>query len=453
MQDAARGASKDARGPGSSVSSVRKATMNPISVALKGKGLINLVQRSTSIARRYGVTAGKMARAMRQFAAILRQFECNATFPITGVALQRNPEVVRKYQEQGIEFAIHGYRHVDHTQLSRGEQSEHLALARQAFSRADIQVQGFRSPYLRWNPDTLAVLQEQGFAYDGSQGLAWNVLDGNETLAYKRVLGFYGALPAERYPSLPSLEGSLVRIPYSLPDDEALVERLDLQTADEMNAPWLATLQRTHALGELLTLGLHPERIEPCTGPLTAVLAEARRLTPGVWIARLDEIAAWWRTRTEASVEVSDAGDGGLRLTVTGPRGVSVLARAVETDAPTTAWANGYRQVAVTTLTIRAPQRPFIGISPGTAPGLAHFLRQQGYILETSEDKHLHSHYVHRAEFAPEDQRALLTEIEGSDGSLVRLSRWPDGARSALSITGDIDALTLFDYGLRALGR
>jgi peptidoglycan/xylan/chitin deacetylase (PgdA/CDA1 family) len=427
--------------------------MSSISVAIKGKGLVNFLRRSSSIVRRYGVTADKTARAMVRFAAILRRFECSATFPITGVALQRHPEVPRKYQDQGIEFAVHGYRHLDHTQLSQGEQSEHLRSARQAFGQAGIQVHGFRSPYLRWNSDTLAVLERQGFAYDSSQGLAWNVLDGRETPAYERVLDFYGALSADDHPSLPCLKSSLVCIPYSLPDDEALVERLDLQTEAEMNAPWLAVLRRTYELGELFTLGLHPERIGPCAGPLTAVLAEARRLKPGVWIARLDGIATWWTARAEAAVEITDAADGGFYLTVTGPSGTTVLARAVETDAPTTSWVDGYRQVMATTFTIRAPLRPFIGVSPGTSSRLVHFLRQQGYIVETSEMDHLYAYYFHQTEFAAEHKRTLLIEIEESDRPLVRLGRWPNGARSALSITGDIDALPLFDYGLRALGK
>jgi hypothetical protein len=32
------------------------------------------------------------------------------------------------------------------------------------------------------------------------------------------------------------------------------------------------------------------------------------------------------------------------------------------------------------------------------------------------------------------------------------LGRWPHNTGSALAITGDIDALTLWDYGLRYLG-
>ncbi len=427
--------------------------MNPISAAISGKGYLSFLRRSVSIARQYGMTTDKMNRALEQFAAILRQFGCSATFPITSVALGRNPQVIKKYQDQGIEFAIHGYRHIDHCQLSQAEQIAQMELAKQLFAKVGIKTRGFRNPYLRWNPDTLVALQQQDLAYDSSQCLAWDVLDGRETPAYLRVLSFYGAVRAGDYPSLPSLENNIIRIPYSLPDDEALVERLDLQTSVEMNALWLAILHRTFELGELFTLGLHPERIAACQEPLTAVLSEARQLVPTVWIARLDEIAGWWRARTGAMVRTSDAGGGKFRLTATGPEGMTLLVRAVQVDTPTQPWANGYQQTGATALTLQAPIRPWIGLSPTASSSMADFLRQQGYIVEQTSEPDLYAYYFDQPGFTAKDKRPILAQIEGTDRPLVRLGRWPNGARSALSITGDIDALTLWDYGLRLLGK
>jgi peptidoglycan/xylan/chitin deacetylase (PgdA/CDA1 family) len=426
--------------------------MNPISIAIEGKGALSFLRRGVSIARRYGMTPNRMHRALAQFAAILRQFGCSATFPVTAVTMARNSAMIEKYQAWDIEFAVHGYRHVDHSQLAQTEQLVYLAQARQVFAKAGMLPGGFRGPYLRWNPDTLAALRQQGFAYDSSQGLAWDVIDGHGTLAYRRALDFYGARSASDYPSLPFLEENLVRIPYSLPDDEALVERLALETTEQMGALWLDVLHRTHELGELFTLGLHPERIAVCREPLAGVLAKARVLTPAVWIARLDEIATWWRARAEAVAKITDAGDGGFHLVVAGPSGTTVLARAVKVDAPAVPWADGYRQVEATTLTIRAPCRPFIGVSPGTSLALTDFLHQQGYIVETSEESHRYSYYFDQTEFTVEHERPLLAQIEGTDRPLVRLGRWPDGACSALAVTGDIDAITLCDYGLRYLG-
>jgi hypothetical protein len=44
---------------------------------------------------------------------------------------------------------------------------------------------------------------------------------------------------------------------------------------------------------------------------------------------------------------------------------------------------------------------------------------------------------------------ALIRHIESTDAPLVRYWRWPSEARSALCVSGDLDALTLVDYALR----
>lgn len=427
--------------------------MNPISVAFEGKGPSRSARRAVNILGNYGVTPAKMDRALHQLDAILGQFRCRATFPITATVLRRNPAVVEAYQALGLEFAIHGYRHLDHCRLARTEQLTQLELARQLFDEVGVQAKGFRAPYLHANADTLAALQHQHLSYDSSQGLNWLVPNARATPSYDHLLTFYGALSASTYPSLPSLEGDLICIPYSLPDDEALMNHLSLHTTQQMSEIWLAVLRRSYELGELFTLGLHPERMLTCQEPLTAVLSEARRLNPAVWISRLDEIADWWRARSAARVQIREAADGRLQVSVTGPSGTTVLVRGVEVDAPARSWADGYQEVLRTTFTLHAPRRPFIGVSPTASPELSAFLRQQGYILETSRERHLYDHYLQQTSFSAPEQRTLLAQLRGTSLPLVRLGRWPHGAHSALAVTGDIDAMTLWDYGLRFLGR
>lgn len=426
---------------------------NPIAIAIQGKGFSNFLRRGVSITQRYGPTPGKMHRALDRFTALLRRYECPATFPITALALRRHPQWIQQYAAEGFEFAIHGHRHVDHAQLSLAEHLDALAQAQRICEDAEIAARGFRGPYLHATADTLTALRQHNLAYDSSQGLAWDVLDDHETPAYRDGLKFYGALSAEVYPSVPVLADGLVRMPYSLPDDEALIERLTFETPAQMAAPWLAILDRTHAQGELFVLGLHPERIAACEGALEAILRAARRRDPPVWIARLDEIADWWRARAATRVEMTRIGEDQIHLAVNGPPGTTVLIRAVQVAAPTTPWAGGYRQVTASSFTIRAESSPFIGLSTETPPVLVDFLRQQGYIVQISPPPHRYTYYIDQTTFTAEDQRPLLAEIEGTAMPLVRLSRWPNGARSALAVTGDIDALTLWDYGLRFLGR
>lgn len=427
--------------------------MNPIAVALKGKGPHLLSRRAAGIVRAYGPSPQRMEHALRRFVAILQAFDCGATFPVVARVLARHPQVFQVYQEQGIEFAIHGDRHIDHCAQTQAEQMDELAAALRRFHQLGISAQGFRAPYLHANADTLAALRQLGLAYDSSAAVSWDRLQPTESPTYSQALDFYGAVSAGEYPSLPYLDGGLVRIPYSLPDDEALVHRLGGDTADPGLGPWLAVLRRSHQRGEIFTLGLHPERIDPCQAPLESVLSLARQLDPHVWIARLDEVAAWWQARAKAVIHIADVAPAAYEVTVAGPRGTAILAREIEVEAPATPWADAYQRVDGLAIKIRSPLRPFVGLSPGVDPKLASFVQQQGYIVETSDKAQDYECYLDQTSFTAQDQREVLTTLENTARALVRLSRWPDGAHSALAITGDIDALTMWDYALRLLGR
>lgn len=426
--------------------------MNPISIATKGKGPFKMLKRVRTIGGRYGVTPDKMDRILARFAGVLDEFGCGATFPITTAALARNKGIVEKYQAQNIEFAVHGYYHVDHTQLSLDAQLEHFTRARHAFEAQHVTCRGFRCPYLRWNDDTIEAVTQAGFLYDSSQGLAWDVVKEVETPAYRHVLGFYGAASAADYPALPRWDKNLVRIPYCLPDDESLIDRFQLKTDESKSRLWLAVLDETYRLGELFTLGLHPERIDLCEAPLRATLRRARDWSPAIWIARLDEITQWWKDRTAATTTLAHDDGREFQINVEGPAGVRLMARGVEWLSPSAARDGMYHIAEGASIRLRAARRPFIGVSPESAPYLTSFLRQQGYIVERTADGRSYGLYLHRPDFQYQDERPLLTEIERSDFPLARLGRWPNGARSALCITGDIDALTIWDYGLRFFG-
>lgn len=426
---------------------------NPLLVALQGKGIQKTADRIRTLGSRYGLTASKMDRALAHFVKVLFEYESGATFPITAVALARNPGVIEKYQSQNIEFAVHGYYHVDHSQLSTQQQVADLSRARRLFDDRGIACLGFRCPYLRYQDETLEAINELVFAYDSSHSLVWEVVNGHANDSYRRALEFYGARPATKYPALPHIEKGIVEIPYCLPDDESLIERLQFGDDEARSQPWLDILAETNRLGELFTLGLHPERIYLCEIPLRKTLQKARSLSPSVWIARLDEIAEWWSRRTALDVKVISTGKEEYRLETEQLAGLTILGRHVEMLGPSCKWDGPYAQAIGREISFHCNTKPVIGLSPSSEPLLESFLRQQGYIVEIASGLEDRSMFLDRPKFTREDERTLLTEIEKSDTAMVKLGRWPHGAKSALCVTGDIDALTVWDYGLRVLGR
>jgi peptidoglycan/xylan/chitin deacetylase (PgdA/CDA1 family) len=399
-----------------------------------------------------------MGQVLDLFTQTLRQFDCGATFPLTAVVLKRNSDTIAKYLDQDVEFAVHGYVHIDYSPLAPEEQRAHLRHARDVFADEGITAVGFRSPYLSAGPHLYAAASAAGFSYVSNQPIIWDALEQDaftpSTYAsYEQALAFYDPWQVNKRPSVPRLRGQLVEIPVSLPDDEILLDRLDGEAKGLVEKAWRRILRQSYQRGELFTIQLHPERIAGCVEGLSAVLDEARTLTPPVWVARLNEIATWWRARADATVSVTERHNGGFDLRVDGPNGTAVLIRDVETDAPTTPWANGYQKVQSTAFTVHTSQRPFLGLSPATPPKLGRFLQQQGYVFEINEESHHYPCYLDETDFEAGHERALLDQIEEGDHPLVRLGRWPNGARSALAVTGDIDALTLWDYGLRVLGK
>jgi hypothetical protein len=248
-------------------------------------------------------------------------------------------------------------------------------------------------------------------------------------------------------------EGDLVRIPYCLPDDESLIERLNWKSPAEVNEIWPWMFEQTHRNGELFTLGLHPERTVECLAGLKATLKAVRNVNQEVWCTSLGEVAEWWKARQSTKLKVVPLDDDFLQLDVVGPPGTTLLTRSVDVKTRTEPWFDGYRRVVDLPCTVQVNKRPFLGASPDLSAELKSFLQQQGYIIETATGLDTHTGYLDWHDLCNKNLRRIIEQIEESDAPLVRFGRWPNGAHSAFNVTGDIDALTLWDYGLRAFAR
>ncbi|MDO9087614.1 MAG: polysaccharide deacetylase family protein [Anaerolineaceae bacterium] len=398
-----------------------------------------------------------MDLALQKFSDLLEKFDCYATFPITAVALKRHRKLINKYLGQNIEFAVHGYNHVDYSQFDPKSQLEQLQLARDVFERVGIKPKGFRSPYLSRDDNLSKAIETAGYSYVSNQPILWEVLSQDDIplraiVAYKKALAFYKPWKSSERLSIPKLCGKLVDIPVSLPDDEILVDRLSGST-NLVKKTWLNIQSQAYHRGELFTLQLHPERIGFCADSLSAVLAEARVLSPAVWFARLDEIAIWWKTRLEATIDISNSEGGQFNCIVNGPSGTTILARGIEINAPSSPWTNGYLEVNKMNFSFKSSIRPIIGVTPSTSKELVFFLRQQGYIVEIAQQPEHYSIFLDQYKFDSNNEISILELIEETNHPLLKFGRWPNGSKSALAITGDIDALTIWDYVYRLFGR
>ncbi|GIU90030.1 MAG: hypothetical protein KatS3mg010_1129 [Acidimicrobiia bacterium] len=291
--------------------------MNAFVVAARGKGSRQAIRRARTISSRYGLGPERMQHRIDHVFRIVAGAGCRATLPVTGVVAARHPAVIARYAELGMEFPVHGYLHVDHSARSLTSQLAHLGRARRVLERYGVHTFGFRAPYLRCADRTLLALAANGFVYDASQAVQWSLPEASTSPAYARALDFYGAIDSGECPVVPWIEDGLVRIPYTLPDDEAVIDRFGWDSTDAIAQLWLEILHETHRRGELFTVAVHPERIDLCGPALEAVLDAARSLAPPVWLARHVDIALWWRERARTKVTVEPLPAGRCRLVCT----------------------------------------------------------------------------------------------------------------------------------------
>ena len=100
-----------------------------------------------------------------------------------------------------------------------------------------------------------------------------------------------------------------------------------------------------------------------------------------------------------------------------------------------------------------ANPRAFVGLPASAPEPAASFLREQDYIGDTTDAAVRCAIYLGASTLDGLNQVQLVDHIEVSPGPLARYRRRPDGAKSALCITGDLDALTLLDYAGRLFNR
>lgn len=415
-------------------------------------------ERLAALVHRYGVTPAKAFDRVLESVTLLAAQGCAPTFPTPGRVVQTYPRHFRQLQEMGAEIAVHAFDHVDLSAYPPQVACRQLERAACAFDRHGLRRHGFRGPYLGCNDELLAALPQGLFTYSSNQPIAWDValpmVDEGPQPAIREVLQrVYKPLQAQDMVSVPWSRYQVVEIPVTLPDDLTLHDAFQLED-EGMAEAWSQILQWTYARGEAFILMFHPELGGCCCDAFATLFCEAARLKPAVWIARLCDIGLWWREKAAFSVDLSTNGTE-LDLSFRCSNRATILFKDLPVQGEKAPWYGGYRQLPAGNLrprTVHVPlePRPFLGLPAGAPAETVTFLREQGYILDLGPTAPRCAIYLDPALLQRLQSKVdLVNCIESMPGPLVRYWRWPDGARSCLSITGDLDALTLLDYAAR----
>ncbi|MEO6892742.1 MAG: polysaccharide deacetylase family protein [Ktedonobacteraceae bacterium] len=440
--------------------------MNLVFFSLKTKGAHNFTRRLWTVFTRFGFTEARTSHALRTIIGVLRTHNAAPTFFIPAVVLRRHPALMTKIVRYGAEVGIHGYVHNDYRTLSKTEQYAQTKQAIAVFEKSRIAYQGFRNPYLGWTEEALRVFTTLGFTYESNEAVLHDVIDldvlqSQIRSGYEKSLKLFQAMPCNAFTLRPHFEGTLLRIPTSIPDDEMIFDRLRITDAQEVGRIWSSIMQRVYDFGGIYTLNLHPERGLLCEPALKLLLDHARGQSLPVWMARLDDVAQWWKERAQFKLQITPQAPGHWRVEATCTPRATLLARHLEVEGqPVTPWYGTDVRLPAHSCIVQAARCPCIALSPQTPQEIMDFLHEQGYpaVYGAWEEAATYALYLDMptgsgtSRQEQMQRRSLLVEqIEALEAPLIHFAPWPAGCRAALAISGDIDSITIQDFFLRIL--
>lgn len=440
--------------------------MNLVSFSIKTKGIHNFARRLWTVFTRFGFSEAQTRQALHTIIDSLQGYNAAPTFFIPAAVLNRHPDLIAEIVCHGAEIGIHGYVHNDYRTLNKSEQYEQTKQAISVFQSTRIPFQGFRNPYCGWTEESLDVFTDLGFTYESNEAVLHDIIDLGRLpplirSGYGKSLTLFQAIPCNAYTLRPHFEGALLRIPISIPDDEMLFDRLRITNPEEVGHIWSRMMQRVYEVGGLYTLNLHPERGILCKQALAALLSFARSQPLPVWVARLGDVARWWRERSQFRLNIISHSPNRWQVkAICSPRATLLARHVTVEDVSTIPWSEVDICIQSHHFTVNAKQCPCIALSLQTPQHVEDFLQEQGYTVMrcSQEEAHGYALYLDLAEGLGTTrkeqmrQRSLLIQqIEELDSPLIRFGCWPDCSRAALGVTGDIDSITIQDFFLRVL--
>ncbi|NJL04216.1 MAG: polysaccharide deacetylase family protein [Chloroflexaceae bacterium] len=424
---------------------------------LKRRSPQYVVLRLYNLIQRYGLTTAKARNRVIDCILLLRRYGCAPTFPTPGRVVERNPDFCHAIQQMGAELAIHGYDHIDFHSLSQAEARWQFDRAIATYQQAGVGASGFRCPYLSYSERLLEALPAGQLCYSSNTAVLWDEVNDQPQAKpgaiYTNLTEFYAGASSAHTLSVPhTLPNGMIEIPVSLPDDMQIYDGLHAGRKG-LALAWLDILRHSYQRGEMFTLLFHPELYYLCALAFERLLIETRSVRPGIWVARLSDIAAWWHEKADFRVAMTHPAEQ-LELHFTCSERATILARHLPLAGPTQHWRDAYQQVLTHSVCVPAAPLPLLGVADDVPAATAALLAEQGYLIQRGAAARDCATYIDAALV----QRmatpvALIAYIEHLTTPLIRYWRWPSGYASVLSFSGDLDALSLMDYAARIVGK
>ena len=175
----------------------------------------------------------------------------------------------------------------------------------------------------------------------------------------------------------------------------------------------------------------------------------------------MGDVAQWWEERNQFRLNIVPLTPHRWQVEAICTSRSTILARnVVVEDQPTAQWHGADFQVLSQHFIVNSPQCPCLGISLQTSQDVKNFLSEQGYhfVCCSEQDAHNYAYYLDIPEGLGatrneqmQRKSGLLKELEELETPLIYYACWPKRYRAALSITGDIDSITIQDFFRRII--
>jgi len=261
--------------------------MKRVMYVLKNSGVRQTCRKGYRTVVRYGISRKKMRDNIRSFVDICAEEGTKGcTLFIPGSTVTNERELVGEIGGRA-EFGLHGLRHICYDAVDYQSQLHDFTDGWGIFKSLGLQAKIFRAPYGRTNAETFRALKESGCTIDSSRTYCWPVADKTNRL-YEDVLKEYCLLEV----SIPHEENGVIELPLSLPDDEMLVDRLNLPP-EKVADIWRNCVAMASEKDQVFVLQLHPHRMKEFGMSMRAAIRAAK--DNGMWVGSIGNLVEAWR--------------------------------------------------------------------------------------------------------------------------------------------------------------
>jgi hypothetical protein len=423
---------------------------NLIKKRLKSRSFQNAASRIQSIIKRYGFSTQYFKNSLNDFIQLSLNYGIVPSLPLTAKVLDRHASYFKKLQDRGVEFAVHGYKHIDYTQLNDNQTLEQLNKAIDIFKKHQIEFTGFRFPFLRRSNQKLKLLNKTKIEWDSSEVVSWSFdkphgIIEKRWLNYQKILKTYQPFSASQTVIIPRQTNDFIEIPVSIPDDDILVERLNLNIK-KIETIWKKMLYCTYEAGEILILQAHPERFYWYKNALTQLLQIVSHNTK-IWKAPLRDIMNWWKEKKTFSIDINKISGNQYQISVNCTCRANILLKNIYLEGCRKNFWRSWNSVDKHRFVINSKTKPVIGINNKSPVEMKQYLQEEGFPVETSSHAQEYSLYLtHSGQFHEKHKIEILKKIKQCQFPLIRFWRWPENYLCCFALTGDIDAVDIMDY-------